>query len=61
MSETDLRTHAEEIHEQFSDQLDLTVDDALIGGLVVRVGSQMIDTSIRAKLNALQNTMKEVR
>ncbi|WP_254279536.1 replication factor A [Haloarcula marina] len=27
MSETDLRTHAEEIHEQFSDQLDLTVDD----------------------------------
>ena len=41
--------------------LDVTVDDALIGGLVVKVGSQMIDTSIRAKLNALQNTMKEVR
>ncbi|WP_306455397.1 F0F1 ATP synthase subunit delta [Jannaschia seosinensis] len=42
-------------------KLDVTVDDALIGGLVVRVGSQMIDTSIRAKLDALQNTMKEVR
>jgi F-type H+-transporting ATPase subunit delta len=42
-------------------KLDVTVDDALIGGLVVKVGSQMIDTSIRAKLNALQNTMKEVR
>ncbi|UWQ18778.1 F0F1 ATP synthase subunit delta [Jannaschia sp. M317] len=41
--------------------LDVTVDDALIGGLVVKIGSQMIDTSIRAKLNALQNTMKEVR
>lgn len=41
--------------------LDVTVDDSLIGGLVVKVGSQMIDTSIRAKLNALQNTMKEVR
>ena len=27
MSETDLRTHAEEIHEQFSDQLDIDVDD----------------------------------
>ncbi|GIT91165.1 ATP synthase subunit delta [Jannaschia pagri] len=41
--------------------LDVTVDEALIGGLVVKVGSQMIDTSIRAKLNALQTTMKEVR
>ena len=41
--------------------LDVTVDDTLIGGLVVKIGSQMIDTSIRAKLNALQNTMKEVR
>jgi len=27
MSETDLRTHAEEIHDQFSDRLDVTVDD----------------------------------
>ena len=41
--------------------LDVTVDDALIGGLVVKIGSRMIDTSVRAKLNALQNTMKEVR
>ncbi len=37
-----------------------TVDESLIGGLVVKVGSTMIDTSIKAKLNALQNTMKEV-
>ena len=37
-----------------------TVDDSIIGGLVVKVGSKMIDTSIRSKLNALQNTMKEV-
>ena len=36
------------------------VDESLIGGLVVKVGSKMIDTSIRSKLNALQNTMKEV-
>jgi F-type H+-transporting ATPase subunit delta len=36
------------------------VDPALIGGLVVRVGSKMIDTSIRARLAALQNVMKEV-
>jgi F-type H+-transporting ATPase subunit delta len=41
-------------------QLNATVDESLIGGLVVKVGSKMIDTSIRAKLNTLQNTMKEV-
>jgi F-type H+-transporting ATPase subunit delta len=37
-----------------------SVDEGLIGGLVVKVGSRMIDTSIKAKLAALQNTMKEV-
>ncbi len=37
-----------------------TVDEALIGGLVVKVGSQMVDTSIRSRLNSLQNAMKEV-
>jgi F-type H+-transporting ATPase subunit delta len=40
--------------------LNTTVDDALIGGLVVKVGSKMIDTSIRSKLASLQNAMKEV-
>lgn len=37
-----------------------TVDETLIGGLVVKVGSRMIDTSIAAKLANLQNAMKEV-
>jgi F-type H+-transporting ATPase subunit delta len=41
-------------------KLKTTVDETLIGGLVVKVGSKMIDTSIRSKLAALQNTMKEV-
>lgn len=41
--------------------INASVDETLIGGLVVKVGSKMIDTSIRAKLNALQNTMKEAR
>ncbi|NSX55944.1 F0F1 ATP synthase subunit delta [Parasulfitobacter algicola] len=36
------------------------VDESLIGGLIVKVGSKMIDTSIKSKLSALQNTMKEV-
>ena len=41
-------------------KINATVDPTLIGGLVVKVGSRMIDTTIRAKLNSLQNTMKEV-
>jgi len=41
-------------------KINATVDENLIGGLVVKVGSKMIDTSIRSKLSALQNSMKEV-
>ncbi|MFN4101094.1 MAG: F0F1 ATP synthase subunit delta [Pararhodobacter sp.] len=41
-------------------KLNVAVDEKLIGGLVVKVGSKMIDTSIRSKLAALQNSMKEV-
>lgn len=41
-------------------KMNITVDEGLIGGLVVKVGSKMIDTSIRSKLMSLQNTMKEV-
>lgn len=41
-------------------QLNVAVDQSLIGGLVVKVGSKMIDTSIRSRLAALQNAMKEV-
>ena len=41
-------------------KLNVTVDPSLIGGLVVRLGSRMIDTSIRSRLTALQTAMKEV-
>ncbi len=36
------------------------VDPALLGGLIVKVGSRMIDTSLRTKLNSLKIAMKEV-
>ena len=49
---------AESVGKQVA--LNTAVDEALIGGLVIKVGSKMIDTSIRSKLNALQNVMKEV-
>ena len=41
-------------------KLKTTVDESLIGGLVVKLGSVMIDTSVKAKLAMLQNAMKEV-
>ncbi len=41
-------------------KINTTVDESIIGGLIVKVGSKMIDTSISSKLNALQNSMKEV-
>lgn len=41
-------------------QIDLKVDPALIGGLIVRVGSRMIDSSLRTKLQKLQLAMKGV-
>ena len=41
-------------------KLNATVDETLIGGLIVKLGSTMIDTSVKAKLAALQNAMKEV-
>lgn len=38
--------------------IDMRVDPALLGGLVVRMGSRMIDGSLRTKLNSLSNAMK---
>jgi F-type H+-transporting ATPase subunit delta len=38
--------------------VDLHVDPAILGGLVVKIGSQRIDGSIRTKLNTLAQAMK---
>jgi F-type H+-transporting ATPase subunit delta len=38
--------------------VDLSIDPAILGGLVVKIGSQMIDGSIRTKLNNLAQAMK---
>jgi F-type H+-transporting ATPase subunit delta len=40
-------------------KLETRVDPSLIGGLVVRLGSQMIDTSVRTRLQGLRVAMKE--
>jgi F-type H+-transporting ATPase subunit delta len=41
-------------------QVDVKVDPAIIGGLVVKLGSRMVDSSLRTKLNAIKHAMKEV-
>lgn len=38
--------------------IDARVDPSILGGIVVRLGSQMIDASIRTKLNTLAQAMK---
>ena len=40
--------------------LDTRVDPSLIGGLIVKVGSRMIDSSLKTKLSSLKLAMKEV-
>ncbi len=39
--------------------LETRVDPDLLGGLIVKVGSKMIDSSLRTKLNKLKTVMKE--
>lgn len=38
-----------------------SVDPAILGGLVVKIGSRQIDTSLRTKLNSLKFALKEAR
>ena len=40
---------------------DVKIEPAIIGGLIVKVGSRMIDSSLRTKLNAIKIAMKEAR
>ena len=40
---------------------EVKIDPAIIGGLIVKVGSRMVDSSLRTKLNAIKIAMKEAR
>ncbi len=40
--------------------VNLTVDPSILGGLVVKIGSRQIDTSLKTKLNSLKLALKEV-
>lgn len=41
--------------------LNVRIDPAIIGGLVVKLGSRMVDSSLRTKLNSIKYAMKEAR
>ena len=62
LSKSQLDKLAKRLKANFDKDVNInsTVDENLIGGMIVKVGSRMIDTTILAKLNSLQNTMKEV-
>src|SRR5690606_25693960 len=40
--------------------LNVTVDPSLLGGLIVKIGSRQLDTSLKTKLNSLKLALKEV-
>ena len=42
-------------------QIDVDVDPSIIGGIKVKVGSRMVDASLRTKLNSIKFAMKEAR
>lgn len=41
--------------------IDVTIDPSIIGGLKVKLGSRMVDASLRTKLNSIKFAMKEAR
>ena len=61
MNENEVSKIREELSKDFTNKikLDYKHDESLIGGLIIQVGSVMIDTSIKNKLKQLENRMIE--
>ena len=61
LSENEVNSIKEELTKNFSSKIKLNYkhDASLIGGLIVQVGSTMIDTSIKNKLQQIENRMIE--
>jgi F-type H+-transporting ATPase subunit delta len=59
LSEAQQAKIAADLRERYGQQLDIrfSVDPSLIGGLVIRVGDQVLDNSLRARLSAVQRNM----
>ena len=50
---------ANDLRGRYGDRLELrySVDPSLIGGLIIRIGDQVLDNSLRARLSAVQRSM----
>ena len=61
LSDDEIKKITDELTENFSSKIKLNYkhDKSLIGGLVVQVGSTMVDTSIKNKLQQIENRMIE--
>ena len=61
LSNGEIKQITEELTKNFSSKIKLNYkhDESLIGGLVVQVGSTMVDTSIKSKLQQIENRMIE--
>ena len=61
LSNEEITQITEELTKNFSSKIKLNYkhDESLIGGLVVQVGSTMVDTSIKSKLQQIENRMIE--
>ena len=61
LTENEVNSIKEELIKTFSSKIKLNYkhDTSLIGGLIVQVGSTMVDTSIKNKLQQLENRMIE--
>jgi F-type H+-transporting ATPase subunit delta len=62
LSEAQLGALSEQLHRSTGSKVtvDVQVDPGLIGGLVVKLGSRMVDGSIKSKLQRLQLAMKSI-
>ena len=61
LSSDEISKITDELTKNFSSKIKLNYkyDESLIGGLVVQVGSTMVDTSIKNKLQSIENRMIE--
>ena len=61
LTENEVNQIKEELIKNFSSKIKLNYkhDSSLIGGLIVQVGSTMVDTSIKNKLQQIENRMIE--
>ncbi len=59
LSADEVKKITEELSNTFKSKikLDYNYDESLIGGLIVQVGSRMIDTSLNSKLQQIENRM----